>query len=800
MSSALYRRYIPPPHQIAPDIAVKTENITSTGKKRKRSGNNGIPPNAEADTNGDSTQPHPNGSTIHSSRLAQIRQDSGENLKQQKLEGTFGTGIGANDVELSHTVDGSGTKKTSRIESELRQRPQNIKTKSRHQQEDDNGNDKVEVPRIRAGTHRFDGEYNGQMEGTGPLAEEFGGKNGVADTKHTTIHEKFQRSQNLANGGTGNEGSEESLLDENKPTHDVELHDLVPLPQPDPVPESVVKRSFSALPPWLAEPIKVSGKESRLLEELDITPKVLTALQNKSYRTTFAVQSAVLPLLLPGAEQHIGDVCISAATGSGKTLAYTLPIMESLRTRTVIRLRALIVVPTRELVTQALEVCELCATGSGLKIATAVGSKSVKEEQEHLIRRVQIYDREHQGAGNKEAYFGGVEGFDGDIDLHYLEDLPRTLPGHVMDYTSNVDVLICTPGRLVDHMRSTKGFTLDYLQWLVLDEADRLLNESFQEWVPTVMEALDPRRPPDQFSIRQSLLSEMGYPQEQRSIRKIILSATMTKDVGKLSALKLRRPKLVVVDTVTPKATDDGVPISSGKDGEESNLQESDEGYELPPTLIEKASGVGDGYDKPLYLLELLRTQLRICPDAALKEPSDPAQVDPLPRGVLVFTNNNENASRLARLLSILHPPYSTTIRTLTKSSSTSSSRKVLTAFRTGKVSILIASDRASRGLDVKDLGVVINYDLPTSVTSYVHRVGRTARAGKEGLAWTLTTHHEARWFWNEIARGAQVRRAPERRVERTKVVVDVLGEEAKVKYAEALKMLGEEAEGKVNH
>jgi len=840
MTSALYSRYIPPPPQISPDVAEESAKSISGGKKRKRAETRDILPETGVSSDRDHLH-HSDGPSKHTAQT----------------DDTTGT--------VDSTTDERATE------------PSSVKVKKgRHREEPNAASASVEG---KKGSGNADRETH--VEGNGPesltrdhnepeesneISESEPHVDSAIDTKHKSIHSKFRMSQNLANAATTTDADVEPRLDGDIAETEVELHELVPLPQPDPVQNPESGPSFSALPPWLAKPIRVSTFDSKPLEELKLTPKVLSVLQNKGYRTAFAVQTAVLPFLLQGPDQHLGDVCISAATGSGKTLAYMLPLIESLRTRTVIKLRAVIVVPTRELVTQAWEVCELCATGSGLKIGTAVGNKSLKEEQELLVKKTQKYNRKHYGALQKEVSTDGVESFDFDTDPYDLEDITKTLPGHFVDYDSNIDVLICTPGRLVDHMRRTKGFTLDHVQWLVIDEADRLLNESFQEWVETVMKALETKGSLDRLEVRQKLLSEMGIPQAHRSIRKVILSATMTKDVGSLSALKLYRPKLVVLETATTAATHDIASTADLADQSDNpSLKESSDGYDLPPTLHEKAVGVGDGGDKPLYLLELLKTQLNMCNDLLLRDSSQPPEkglrtswldvrsiagdsnptlanqgsvgapasldvdqrstsssssensdsscrssphVDSASRheesvyptqGVLIFTNNNENASRLARLLSILHPPYSTIIRTLTKSTSTSSGRQVLSAFRTGKVSILIASDRASRGLDIQNLRCVINYDIPTSVTSYIHRVGRTARAGKEGLAWTLTAHNEARWFWNEIARGRQIQRAPERKVERVKINVEGLSDEVKTGYAEALKLLGDEAKGKAS-
>jgi ATP-dependent RNA helicase DDX51/DBP6 len=109
-----------------------------------------------------------------------------------------------------------------------------------------------------------------------------------------------------------------------------------------------------------------------------------------------------------------------------------------------------------------------------------------------------------------------------------------------------------------------------------------------------------------------------------------------------------------------------------------------------------------------------------------------------------------------------------------------------------GQVSILVASDLISRGLDLPSLAHVINYDVPTSLTSYVHRIGRTARAGKRGHAWTLFTATEGRWFWNEIGRTKAVERSGGK-IERVNIKAELFDEGQRAKYEEALERLGRE-------
>ena len=126
---------------------------------------------------------------------------------------------------------------------------------------------------------------------------------------------------------------------------------------------------------------------------------------------------------------------------------------------------------------------------------------------------------------------------------------------------------------------------------------------------------------------------------------------------------------------------------------------------------------------------------------------------------VLIFTKSTESASRLSHLLSVLEPTFKNYLKTMTRALTADASRKLLKSFGTGAIKILIASDAASRGLDIPSITHVINYDIPTSITSYVHRVGRTARASKSGQAWTLFTKTEAAWFLKQVATGERIKR-----------------------------------------
>ncbi|RAL05519.1 putative ATP-dependent RNA helicase DBP6 [Aspergillus ibericus CBS 121593] len=664
--------------------------------------------------------------------------------------------------------------------------------------------------------------------------------------KFAGILSKFEKSKKSRELEKARESEKDAEVTGPTTAEPVVAQGLEPLPQPEAAPEQDEKPTYSSLPQWLANPLRASAQDRSKFADLGIDSNLLRVLGSNGYKEAFAVQSTVIPLLLQGPKNHPGDLCISAATGSGKTLSYVLPLVTALEALPAPRLRGLIVVPTRELVKQAREACELCAAGSGLRVASAVGNVAIKDEQRSLMRVDQVYGpATFKLRQNVKLTGDDWTNFSLQDYISDAGDLSESLPGYVHRSEPNVDILICTPGRLVDHLRYTKGFTLKNLEWLVIDEADRLLNESFQEWVDVVMGSLDARKTPEAFGFTGNFLSGLGLPIQSKEPRKVILSATMTRDVTKLNTLRLANPKLVVIGS------------DAAVDEDESGVvAPSDEQFTLPPTLKEHILSVGDGSQKPLYLLRLLLSQIKVeaksvkpsvsyseesssesdsddtsdsssdesdsesesdsdsesdtssdsddSDDTSEDESSDESESDsdsepedekpqsPAQTTVLVFTKSSESASRLARLLALVEPSLADRIGTIIKSNKSSASRKTLTAYRRGKVSVIIATDRASRGLDLRSLTHVVNYDVPASITTYVHRVGRTARAGQEGSAWTLVAHREGKWFASQIAKGVDGKITRSTKVGKVQIKLDNM-KEVKARYASALDALEKE-------
>ncbi|CDO77381.1 hypothetical protein BN946_scf184835.g3 [Trametes cinnabarina] len=329
---------------------------------------------------------------------------------------------------------------------------------------------------------------------------------------------------------------------------------------------------------------------------------------------------------------------------------------------------------------------------------------------------------------------------------------PYDPPGDLLQGgSSRVDILICTPGRLIDHLHGTPNFSLQHLRFLVIDEADRLLTQSFQDWLAQVLAATRPPKAADDHRPSESsveapafsrphpdalapafihLLRSVPYvrtdfdEKKEPSCQKLLFSATLTRDPAKIAALGLRNPKYIVV-----QRQKEGVASK-----EEGVLDFVMEKFTMPSTLTEHML-VCDTAVKPLMLFYLVHT-----------------------RGVtnaLVFTKSAESTTRLVRLFEFfevaLHDADNAGSRIVARAYSSdlapAERKSILEQFKNQEINILICSDLISRGIDISHVSHVVSYDVPVDFRKYVHRVGRTARAGRAGDAWTLVEEQEARYF-----------------------------------------------------
>jgi len=353
------------------------------------------------------------------------------------------------------------------------------------------------------------------------------------------------------------------------------------------------------------------------LETLGLSAELLLAVREQGYTEPTPIQAKAIPIVLAGE-----DVMAAAQTGTGKTAAFTLPLLHRLTqnaepARSGRPVRALILTPTRELAAQVAE--------------------NVASYAKHLPLTSTVV-------------FGGVN-----IN-------PQT-----SQLRRGVDILIATPGRLLDHA-GQRNVDLSKVEILVLDEADRMLDMGFIHDIRKVM-ALLPEK-----SKRQNLL----------------FSATFSGDIKRLANGLLNSPKMVEV--ATQNATAD---------------------------KIKQTIHPVDKIRKRELLSLLIRTNNW--------------------EQVLVFTRTKHGANRLAQQLeqdglntAAIHGNKSQGART-----------KALAGFKSGTVKVLIATDIAARGLDIDQLPHVVNYELPNVPEDYVHRIGRTGRAGREGEALSLVSPDE---------------------------------------------------------
>jgi len=344
-------------------------------------------------------------------------------------------------------------------------------------------------------------------------------------------------------------------------------------------------------------------------QSLKLNENIISALQKKGYTHPTPIQLQAIPHIIEGK-----DFLGIAQTGTGKTGAFALPIIHNLsenhQKNSPNQISALILTPTRELATQIADNIKVYGKNSHLTCATV---------------------------------FGGVS------EVHQIKSL-----------RSGVDILIATPGRLLD---LTKQKYVDYskLKILVLDEADRMLDLGFFDDVKRIMDYL---------------------PKERQSL---LFSATMPPAIETLVHKILKHPVKV---EITPQST-----------------------------TVEKI-------EQKVFITSR-NNKINILNDILKKHQTG---------SILIFCQMKHNANRLSQSLETLG--FKNAV--LHGNKSQNAREKALNDFRSNRVNILIATDIAARGIDIADISLVLNFDLPRDIENYVHRIGRTARAGREGLAISL--------------------------------------------------------------
>ncbi|WP_153913607.1 DEAD/DEAH box helicase [Shewanella sp. TC10] len=351
-------------------------------------------------------------------------------------------------------------------------------------------------------------------------------------------------------------------------------------------------------------------------ESFSFAPEILSAIADCGYKTMTPVQQQAIPAIRRGE-----DVLASAQTGTGKTAAFSLPMLQKMvenpRELQHSNTRALILTPTRELAAQVAENINDYSKNINIEVLTIYGGVKVATQAQKLKR--------------------------------------------------GADIIVATPGRLLEHLQAC-NLSLSNVEFLVLDEADRMLDMGFSTDIQKILQAVNKQR------------------------QNLLFSATFSTEVKKLANEMLDKPKVITADKQNTTAA----------------------------TVSQVVYPVEQRRKREL-LSELIGTKNW--------------------QQVLVFTATRDAADVLVKELNLDGIPSAV----VHGEKAQGSRRRALREFVEGKVRVLVATEVAARGLDIQNLGYVVNYDLPFLAEDYVHRIGRTGRAGKSGTAISFVSREEER-------------------------------------------------------
>jgi ATP-dependent RNA helicase DDX47/RRP3 len=420
------------------------------------------------------------------------------------------------------------------------------------------------------------------------------------------IFKKLQRAAKKGGAGNKNEDKQETIEENNADNENIV--------------DAVVERARSE---ELVESedeinehgagLKQDGEESTdksSFKELGVIDILLEACEAMGFKKPTPIQSRAIPHALEGR-----DVLGFAATGSGKTAAFAIPVLQELYENPQ-PLFCCVMVPTRELAHQISQQFQALGAPMGVRTCVIIGGEDMMQQALALSRKPHV--------------------------------------------------IVATPGRLLDHLEKTKGFSLRKLKFLVLDEADRLLDMDFKEPINKILNII---------------------PKERRTF---LFSATPSKDVEQLQRASLSNPvRVSVANRITTVDT----------------LLEY---YVFAPFKNKDATLV--------FLLNEFAG-----------------------KSVIVFVNTKDEGTRIPMMLDSLNFPSIPINGNMRQDARLGALNK----FRAGTKTILVATNVAARGLDIPQVDVVINYSVPDTPAEYVHRVGRTARAGRSGKAITFVSQYD---------------------------------------------------------
>jgi ATP-dependent RNA helicase RhlE len=351
-------------------------------------------------------------------------------------------------------------------------------------------------------------------------------------------------------------------------------------------------------------------------ESFSFAPEILRAIAECGYQSMTPIQQQAIPAIRRGE-----DVLASAQTGTGKTAAFALPILQRMcdnpKETMPSNTRTLILTPTRELAAQVADNISAYSKYLNLTVLTIYGGVKIETQSQKLKR--------------------------------------------------GADVIVATPGRLLEHIVAC-NLSLSNVEFLVLDEADRMLDMGFSADIKKILQAVNKKR------------------------QNMLFSATFSSEVKKLANDMLEKPKVITAD---------------------------------------KQNTTADTVSQVVYPVEQRRKRELISELIGTKNWQQ----------VLVFTATRDAADKLVKELNLDGIPSGV----VHGEKAQGSRRRALREFVEGKIRVLVATEVAARGLDIKNLEYVVNYDLPFLAEDYVHRIGRTGRAGKTGVAISFVSREEER-------------------------------------------------------
>eukprot|EP00531_Pseudo-nitzschia_arenysensis_P001868 CAMPEP_0116116682 /NCGR_PEP_ID=MMETSP0329-20121206/1166_1 /TAXON_ID=697910 /ORGANISM="Pseudo-nitzschia arenysensis, Strain B593" /LENGTH=520 /DNA_ID=CAMNT_0003610189 /DNA_START=24 /DNA_END=1583 /DNA_ORIENTATION=+ len=407
----------------------------------------------------------------------------------------------------------------------------------------------------------------------------------------------------------------------------------------DDTPETTKDESNNTTPAPVADEEEHDIVTQTTFKELGVCDAIVEACDNLGWKSATRIQEKVLKDALGGK-----DVIGLAETGSGKTGAFCIPMLQALLENPIRgAVFGVILAPTRELAFQIHAVVEGLGTTMGATSLCIVGGVPIMQQSIALGR--------------------------------------------------NPHILVATPGRLLDHLTNTKGFNLRNLQYLVLDEADRMLSLDFEQELNELLQVIPENR------------------------KTLLFSATMTSKVQKLQRACLKDPVKVEVSTK----------------------------FQTPKKLIQNYLFIPAKY-KDCYLTYLVNEYAG--------------------QSMLIFGATCNNVQRLALMLRNLGFPAICLHGQMSQPKRLGALHK----FTAGSRSILICTDVAARGLDIPSVDLVINFDLPGHGKDYIHRVGRTARAGRSGKAIAMVTQYDVEVY--QRLEGLLGKKLPEHKLDEETVLI----------------------------